>query len=451
MKRILLSFLFIFGTYTISKAQLTINQNHMPKAGDTARYSIAILDSSILLNYQNNGANQTWRFDSLKAQRQNVRSFYNSANTPYSINNKIAEKIADTVNQQGVTLTDVYEFYTLDSNTYSKDQRAVTLQTGFFPLKVTPVYSDKDEVYQFPLNYNDSDSSTFSFSFNNPFPAAYYGSKGYRINKVDGWGTIHTPYGSFNCIRVVTDIVSYDSISFNNNKSGINSHLREYKWLTPQLSIPALTLSGSVISGIFIPSTVEYRDSIRNVPTIFAPLALFSVNSRNLSVGDTVKFNNNSISINTHSYSWSISPNTFNYINGSNAQSESPEIVFTDSGYYDVQLIASNNHGNDSMRRENYIRVNSITTALSKQLQTKNDIKVFPNPIKTGHPINLKGVKSYDNIKVLTIEGKVIFQKKFTEIQNETQLMLANLKAGHYFIQLVGKNNIQTIQLIVIN
>jgi len=451
MKRILLSFLFLFGLYSIGKAQLTINHSHMPKAGDTARYSIAILDSSILLNYQSNGANQIWRFDSLKAQRQNVRSFYNSANTPYSINNKIAEKIADTVNQQGVTLTDVYEFYTLDSNTYSKDQRAVTLQTGFFPLKVTPVYSDKDEVYQFPLNYNDSDSSTFSFSFNNQFPAAYYGSTGYRINKVDGWGTIHTPYGSFNCIRVVTDIVSYDSISFNNNNSGTNSHLREYKWLTPQLAIPALTISGVVTSGIFIPSTVEYRDSIRNVPTIFAPLAIFSVNPRSFSVGDTVKFNNNSISINTPSYSWSISPNTFNYINGSNAQSESPEVVFTDSGYYDVQLIASNNHGNDSMRRENYIRVNSITTALSKQLQTKNDIKVFPNPIKTGHPINLKGVKSYDNIKVLTIEGKVIFQKKFTEIQNETQLMLANLKAGHYFIQLVGKNNIQTIQLIVIN
>src|SRR5699024_11892372 len=85
-----------------SKAQVTITHNHMPEAGDTARYSIAIIDTSSLFNYQKNGANQVWHFDSLKAERQNIRKFYNSSSlSSYSINNKIAEKIADTVKQQG--------------------------------------------------------------------------------------------------------------------------------------------------------------------------------------------------------------------------------------------------------------------------------------------------------------------------------------------------------------
>src|SRR5690606_7155422 len=156
-------------------------------------------------------------FNHLQAIRQGIAKYFNSSQTPYSnqVSNRIAEKIADTLSMGGLTLYHVYDFYKLDSNGFSKDHRAASIPTGLsfpFPqtLNIAPTYSDKDEIYQFPLNYLDKDSSTFNLTYSNSLVGAYLASYGYRINEVDAWGTLQTPYGTFNCIRVITDLVSYD-------------------------------------------------------------------------------------------------------------------------------------------------------------------------------------------------------------------------------------------------
>ncbi|MEX2380433.1 MAG: hypothetical protein WD530_06800, partial [Vicingaceae bacterium] len=70
-----IAIIFAFQT----QAQISVNHNHMPQAGDTLRYSVAALDSVVLLNYQNSGANQTWRFDSLQALRQGMSKYLNAS------------------------------------------------------------------------------------------------------------------------------------------------------------------------------------------------------------------------------------------------------------------------------------------------------------------------------------------------------------------------------------
>ena len=94
---------------------------------------------------------------------------------------------------------------------------------------------------------------------------------------------------------------------------GTNSHTREYKWLTTQFEIPALTINGNVIANAFIPTTVEFRDSVRNVPSIFAPVALFNADETNPRIGDTVNIDNFTVSFLNTNYQWSITPNTFTY------------------------------------------------------------------------------------------------------------------------------------------
>ena len=84
MKHFSIVILTICLFVNISKAQITIGMNDMPIAGDTFRYSVAPLDTTILFGYQNSGANQFWRFDSLVSLRQGVNSYYASNNTPYS-------------------------------------------------------------------------------------------------------------------------------------------------------------------------------------------------------------------------------------------------------------------------------------------------------------------------------------------------------------------------------
>ena len=68
----LLSILIPFGL----GAQISINSSHMPQSGDTLRFSTALPDTSVLLNFQTPGANQVWNFDSLVPLRQGVMRIF---------------------------------------------------------------------------------------------------------------------------------------------------------------------------------------------------------------------------------------------------------------------------------------------------------------------------------------------------------------------------------------
>ena len=214
MKQLLVAFSLFIAFH--SHSQITVTSSNMPVSGDTLRFSTALLDSSILLNYQRSGANQTWIFDSLRVISQTVQNFVSSSQTPYNAipTNRIGLLFADTLSLGPNSVTNVYNFINSTSSDFSIDYRAATLPFVGSPIPIQIPYQNKDEVFQFPLDYQDRDSSDYDFVFNNIFPQLYYGYAGYRINEVDAWGSVTTPYGTFNTLRVVTDMVSLDSISF---------------------------------------------------------------------------------------------------------------------------------------------------------------------------------------------------------------------------------------------
>jgi len=454
---------FLFLTLSICalslNAQITITNADMPQSGDSLRYSIATVDTSILLNYQNTGANQTWNFSGLNALRQGASVYISSAQSPYSssVSNRIAEKVFDTLSLGGVELLDVYDFYNSSASEFALDYRGASIPTGiiFFPvIRFSPAYTDKDEIYQFPLNYQDRDSSTFLFAFNNNAPLtppAYYGSQGYRINDVDAWGSLTTPFGTFNCIRVVTDVVSYDTVSFGGNNFGINSHTREYKWLTNQFEIPALTINGQVINGTFVPTTVEYRDSVRNVPNQFAPIALFTADStvtgKNLPLG----FNNLSVSLFPANYRWSISPNTFTFNNGTSATTDSIVVSFQDTGFYSVQLIASNSRGKDTLNIVDYIYVDQNITSVSEVAYRNNsNFYLFPNPSNTQSTVLFKNQHNQliKEIEIFDIVGKQISTSEINSNSNLLEL-LSPKKTGVYFVNIISADKAYLQKLVV--
>ena len=59
------------------------------------------------------------------------------------------------------------------------------------------------------------------------------------------------------------------------------------------------------------------------------------------------------------SFIWTISPGTYSFANGSTMNSENPEIIFSDSGFYSIQLNAFGISGTDSMLQTNTIYVHS--------------------------------------------------------------------------------------------
>jgi hypothetical protein len=251
----------------VSFSQMPINltSNNFPGNNDTLRYSNAQLSS--IGNYTQTGTNFVWNYSTLVPASQGVRSYKSSLLTPYSFFflsfNEYGEKIADTLGLGPILITNYYNFYkkqTSPVNAYVVDGAGMTLTN----VPIPSYYSDKDELYHFPLTYPKYDSTTFKFSTpSSSLIPIVYSKSGYRVTKVDGWGTVTTPYGTASCLRVVTTAYSKDTIknSIIPLPIGFQNYQRSYQWLTANSKIPFLEVSGNLIGSIFTPTQVRYRDN----------------------------------------------------------------------------------------------------------------------------------------------------------------------------------------------
>ena len=83
--------------------------------------------------------------------------------------------------------------------------------------------------------------------------------------------------------------------------------------------------------------------AIDDVNIAAAPLAAFSLSGSVFCPNQTVSFTNSSTF--ATSYHWSISPSTFTYQNNTDSSSAQPDISFSSSGTYTIQLTATNAQG----------------------------------------------------------------------------------------------------------
>ncbi len=258
---------------SFSQTPITLGNTNMPGSGDTLRYSNAQLNS--VGNYTQTGTNFVWNFSNLVPTTQGVRSYKSAIQTPYAFFflgfNEYGEKIADTLGAGPITITNYYSYYkkqTTPVNAYVVDGAGMTLTN----VPVPSYYSDKDELYLFPMTYPKYDSTTFKFSTptSSLIPLKYQKS-GYRVTKVDGWGTVTTPYGTANCLRLVTTQYSRDTIKISTPfpfSIGYLNYQRSYQWLTTTTKIPFLEVSGNLIGTNFTPTQVRYRDNYQIVSGI---------------------------------------------------------------------------------------------------------------------------------------------------------------------------------------
>lgn len=285
------SLLFVFFIIVFSsKSQISITASQMPVSGDTIRYSNARLSS--VGDYTTTGSNHTWLFDTLAPISQDIKSFKTISQTPYAIYSftwgptALGEKVIDTLPIPniipGIKITNIYNFYSkkpsINPTRFVTEGTGVTITFSGTTVPLANNYSDEDELYNFPLNYLDRDSSTFRFSTYSPFTATLipitYIKQGHRITEADGWGTIATPHGTVNCLRVVTTQYSIDTIKGTITlpivgtqpfSFGFKNYQRSYQWLTLTEHIPFFEVSGTLNGTNFIPNQARYRDNYTTI------------------------------------------------------------------------------------------------------------------------------------------------------------------------------------------
>jgi hypothetical protein len=247
--------------------QIVINQSDMPEPGDTLRASLTVNTGA--WDFSQSGSDFTWDFQDLSPLSQSVASYATVTSTPFAyqlfflFTSNLALEEPEFDQFQGFEVTDAYRFFNNGGSSYREVGLAFTLNG----LPLPTVYDEPDIVYQFPTQEGQVDSSLSNFSFNIP-GLGYYGGWKKRKNTVDGWGTLTTPYGSFETLRIKAEIQQYDSLYIDSLGLGIPIYQEqtEYKWLGEGMGIPLLAV---VDNGLV--QTIEYKDSIRDVFTFAVP------------------------------------------------------------------------------------------------------------------------------------------------------------------------------------
>lgn len=272
-----------------ANAQVVITSFDMPNANDEVRVSVVgTSDYSSVTIPTATGTAQTWDYSSLSVSTQQFERFdapedfvspYNYLFNPFNTSYGRDNYEFSTIPLPGATISAAYDFFKEDLTKFKQIGAGYVINGLPLPF----LYSDEEVIYEFPLAYNNTNTDNYKYGL--PIPSiGYYGQSGTRSNVVDGWGTLITPYGSFQTIRVkstveATDTIYNSSLMLGANISRPTKH--EYKWLTNGKKIPLLKIETTVISGNEAVTAVRYIDSLRNgVPQVgIEELAVNSLNT----------------------------------------------------------------------------------------------------------------------------------------------------------------------------
>jgi len=275
MKKILFSVLTI-ALSQIALAQITITASDMPVSGDTLRYSNAVTLGSTF-SVADSGASKVWDFSALTPLTQSVDTYKTAfaVNPTYAITiapTAYGYKVSDSFPGLGglipISIKNLYTFFSKKTTPARYVAEGFAAIIGGIPTPVT--YSNEDEWYYFPLSYGRVDSSTYALSFALPTLGGI-DQTGYRKTKVDGWGTITTPYFKtpVNCIRVRSEVNGVDSVDITISKFGLPRRTVEYKYLVNGEHYPAVWITASIIGSTETITSIRFRDSVRvNTATI---------------------------------------------------------------------------------------------------------------------------------------------------------------------------------------
>jgi len=336
-----------------SFSQPVYNSSNYASVGDMFNITTA---APSLDNFSSTGANHTWNFSKLKGVCQQQLVFrdpkstgFNFLTWPYLFFGNSVN--LSSTNNQSISIGDLTE--TNNNSYFSKSGTSLSQKACSFSIAynnvsfdIKNVYASEDVLYKFPLNYGDTYSSHGGYV--TQFPGLYYITQSIsRTNKVDGWGKLVTPNGTYsNCLRIRSDVTQKDSFSIQGTCiPSITANYVEFRWLDPSTGYPVLYVQQIKLGSAYLTSVIQYLDQ----KEAFAPTAAFSYVPSSPNVNDTVTFQN--LSVNGTSYTW-------DFGDGETSTDVNPKHAYKAAGVYHITLTATN--GSQSVSVSKDITVSSI-------------------------------------------------------------------------------------------
>ena len=287
MKKIY-SLLSVLLLSQITFAQITVTTTDFAAANDNVLVSNGVISAAV--DVAPTGANSTWDFSFLTPLNQDTLQFLDVSTTagtyalyyvnlginPNRSNVAVAGAAIPTIPGIPITITNPFDFFYNSSNNYKQQGIGAEINGIAVPIP----FGSKDIVYDFPVDFGNMDSSNSDWSIGLP-GVGYYGYNQKRVNNVDGWGTVITPYGSFSALRLVSAVAGTDTVHIDTLGFGFGIArplLKEYKWIANNHKIPVLQINTQTFFGAETVVSIVYPDSLRILGTQYISSLAKSLN-----------------------------------------------------------------------------------------------------------------------------------------------------------------------------
>lgn len=268
--------LLSFFSIQIGFNQITITSSDFPDPGDTVMVSIS---EDFDLDFESTGPDFTWDYSLLNFTSQRIDTFFDvsDASITYQLafNNGWLDPdyeadyytpylnfVLPTSDLFELPLSNPVNFTKIESDRVEIVGVGVELSGLEIPLKNDPI----DKEYGLPLNYEDEWISNSFFEIDlNPVYDGILRRYQERTAEVDGWGTVTTPYGTFDVIRTkaVVDFTDSMKIVLGETETWLELPTPKqiiYSWWANDQKIPVLSVVAQSFFGSETVTSVEYKD-----------------------------------------------------------------------------------------------------------------------------------------------------------------------------------------------
>lgn len=278
MKTLLCTVLLV--SCSTSFAQIHLILSDFATKNDTVRMSEA---TPTTIDFSTTGANQTWDFSNLNPTSQTLIHFpdmssagplagfeFGAFSPPQYRADYYLPATDLPIGTIGnllptIQIEDVFRYFNRIDTAINAVGLSISTSMGNIPKKSDTI----ETYYKIPLDYSDHYTSRgyTNMDFNPFFDAIYIQHRG-RNTTVDGYGTINTPFGSFQALRVHHIINEVDS--FYINYSGFSQWIpipvptsHEYEWWAKDQKLPVMKIVTTEVGGNETVTKITYRDKFR--------------------------------------------------------------------------------------------------------------------------------------------------------------------------------------------
>ena len=453
-----------------SFGQQVYQLRHYGKPGDMYLYNrmsgdqgVAVLDS---------GANVTWDLSSITTLNTHLSEIVTPAegiDPTYflSICTLGAHSFFDCLEiwnstEQALLIPDTLQLFQFSLNNLERYQNKTSdlLLENFFGFTVylqgmnvnaAIVYNTPDTTLKFPVKYGDHWTSYIEWSLDLAATGenVAYSSSQKRTTRIDSWGTLITPYDTFqNIIRLRSEILREDTLITDTAIIPVALTQVEYMWFDTNYTLPIMTANGVATDSGDILAAVQYvYDATCQSPTwtIDTDQDIYYIDSTGAVTVNFIITNSNA-----NEYTWDFGDGSFETTTGNISH------TYNLAGSYAVAI---------SGCMTNCLPLNScsfgiiefeIQDTLSSGILTPGEeigIKLFPNPASKSLTIELPEEQGPQQFQILDLSGRKVSEGFLDPGQNKVDIK--KLENGAYFLQLwkkgTNRERIFIMRIAVIN